>query len=136
MSMQFRGLQPLKEGFPHIELQADDFCFDLHNAATLDSVSYDYAAHSFTAKWRVRNLLPHGSYGPYRSAVVVLSVDDVESLHCSGTIHEAANQNENSFDFLEYSSRGASQGVLRIVFIDGGEIAVTGNGCEMRYFLE
>jgi hypothetical protein len=134
--MRFFGIHPLREGFPYVELQAGDLIFDVHNAGTLIDMSYDFREKMFAIKWRVDNLLPQRDCISYRVAALVLVLRGVEALACQGRFERLSSDEEGGVDFLEYTKREGSRGIIRIVFTEGIEISITASECELKYILD
>lgn len=130
--MKFEGLHPLTEGFPHIELQSGEFCFDVHNSADLIRMGLDFETRQFEVEWRVENLLASSHYGPYRTARLVVSVAGISAFSGFGQLDSARGESPG-IDFIEYIPSVDGPGLLRFVFTSSGAMSLSGTECKLIY---
>jgi hypothetical protein len=125
-------MSPLAVGFPHTELRSDGALFDVHNAGVLERMVLNVDARCFEMEWLVENLFEDETWGPYRTARVVLRVSGVSRFAGSGELLTDPAE-EEGIDFIEYQPDEERPGTMRFVFTSSGEMSVSGTDCELRY---
>jgi hypothetical protein len=126
--MIFKGLAPLPEHKPVVELSNGGRVFDLHNDCLITGFEYDLAAGRFAIRFASSSRISEHPRTPtYR---LILWFRYVSRLLVEGDL-AAGTREPVGLDFVEYSESTDKHGEMRFVLDHGTEVVVLATECEL-----